>query len=498
MQLFEENSTHSFEGSNNVSDSVDVIIVGSGLVGSFLSALLARQGLSVLVLDDSTHPKFSVGESMIPYLTAVWSGLVKFYDIDLLSPDKIFRDLAASVGIKENFGYIYHRVGKRSVTEEMFQHVNPERTEMHLFRQVVDSYIVNGAIKYGARFSFNANVTDVKVLDDRVKVTVNDNKELECQYIIDAAGYKSALAKIFKLRDKVPSINTNSATCYTHMIDVEPIDKIYSGYKYDSLYGKTRFHNGTLHHIFDGGWLWVIPFNNTTESRNPIASVGLQFDMRNRKKSPSSSDVIKLINSIPDVQQQFKNAKVVRPWVSSPRIQYTSNSCTGKRWSILPHTYGFVDPLYSRGLCFSFDGIKALAPILLQAFDNKDFSLDQFKPLENLYKKLLHHNDELVYGSYLSFKDYKLWKSWYSMWNLSTRFGEWPTMIAARKDDISDSFFESDHKGLMGEYDVDLKKGLSVMEDVEKNIIPIDIASEQLELIVQGCWDRERFGDYEY
>ena len=84
MHLFEENSTYSFEDSNNVPDNVDVIIFGSGLIGSFLSALLARQGLSVLVLDDSTHPKFSVGESMIPYLTSVWSGLVKFYDIDLL------------------------------------------------------------------------------------------------------------------------------------------------------------------------------------------------------------------------------------------------------------------------------------------------------------------------------------------------------------------------------------------------------------------------------
>ena len=494
MQSFKENSTYSFKDASKVSDTTDVIIFGSGLVGSFLGALLARQGLSVLVLDDSTHPKFSVGESMIPYLTSVWSGLAKFYDIDLLSPDKILNDLAASVGIKENFGYVYHRVGKRSDTKEMFQHINPERTEMHLFRQAVDSYIVNGAIKYGARFSFNANVTNVKVLDDRVKVIVNDNKELECQYVIDSTGYKSVLAKIFKLRDKVPNINTNSSTCYTHMIDVEPFDRVYSGSRYDK---KCKFHNGTLHHIFDGGWLWVIPFNNTTESRNPIASVGLQFDMRNRKKSPSSSDVIKLINSIPDVQQQFKNANVVRPWVSSPRIQYTSNSCTGKRWSILPHTYGFVDPLYSRGLCFSFDGIKALAPILLQAFDNKDFSHDQFKPLENLYKKLLQHNDDLVYGSYLSFKDYKLWKSWYSIWNLSTRLGEWPTMISARKDDISDNFFKNDHKGLMGELDVNLKRGLSVMEDVEKNIIPIDVAREQLELIVQKCWERERFSNYE-
>ena len=49
----------------------------------------------------------------------------------------------------------------------------------------------------------------------------------------------------------------------------------------------------------------------------------------------------------------------------------------------------------------------------------------------------------------------------------------------------------------MGELDVNLKRGLSVMEDVEKNIIPIDIASEQLELIVQKCWERERFSNYE-
>ena len=85
MQSFKENSTYSFKDASKVSDTTDVIIFGSGLVGSFLGALLARQGLSVLVLDDSTHPKFSVGESMIPYLTSVWSGLAKFYDIDLLS-----------------------------------------------------------------------------------------------------------------------------------------------------------------------------------------------------------------------------------------------------------------------------------------------------------------------------------------------------------------------------------------------------------------------------
>ena len=72
--MFEEYSTYSYQDSDNIPNNIDVIIVGSGLVGSFLSAILSKQGLRVLVVDSTPHPKFSVGESMIPYLTAVWNG----------------------------------------------------------------------------------------------------------------------------------------------------------------------------------------------------------------------------------------------------------------------------------------------------------------------------------------------------------------------------------------------------------------------------------------
>lgn len=43
----------------------DVAIIGSGIGGSTLAAILARQGLSVIVFEAGTHPKFAVGESMI-------------------------------------------------------------------------------------------------------------------------------------------------------------------------------------------------------------------------------------------------------------------------------------------------------------------------------------------------------------------------------------------------------------------------------------------------
>lgn len=478
--MFEEYSTYSYQDSDNIPNNIDVIIVGSGLVGSFLSAILSKQGLRVLVVDSTPHPKFSVGESMIPYLTAVWNGLVKYYNVDLLSTDKIFKDLASRVGVKENFGYVYHEEGKKSNPKEMFQHVNPSRSEMHLYRQDVDSYVVNAAIKYGSKFLFNTKVTDVKS-DEEVRVTLSNGSEIRCQYIIDAVGSNSPLAKIFDLRDTIPKVKTNSSTCYTHMIDVEPFDNVI-----ESEF-KTKFHHGTLHHIVEGGWLWVIPFNNTPESTNPIVSVGFQCSkVPFRRNHPNK--VIDLIKSLPDVREQFKNAKVVRPWVTEPRIQFSSKSCTGNRWSILPHSYGFIDPLYSRGLCTAFDGIKALIPKVLQAFNNNDFSVEQFKPLEDLYRKLLKHNDDLVYGSYLSFNHYELWRNWYSIWNLSTRLGEGPTMDSLQIGDF-DNFFKNDFKGLMGRHDDRIQDAISVMYEVQNESFPLEQGSEKLENIVKECWE---------
>ena len=43
----------------------DVAIVGSGIAGSTLGAILARHGLRTVIFEAKSHPRFSIGESMI-------------------------------------------------------------------------------------------------------------------------------------------------------------------------------------------------------------------------------------------------------------------------------------------------------------------------------------------------------------------------------------------------------------------------------------------------
>ncbi len=53
----------------------DVIVAGSGPAGSTAATLLAQQGHKVLIIERGRHPRFHIGESMLPLSTPVFDRL---------------------------------------------------------------------------------------------------------------------------------------------------------------------------------------------------------------------------------------------------------------------------------------------------------------------------------------------------------------------------------------------------------------------------------------
>ena len=50
-------------------EACDVFILGGGPAGSTAAALLAERGWKVVITDKERHPRFHIGESMLPMST---------------------------------------------------------------------------------------------------------------------------------------------------------------------------------------------------------------------------------------------------------------------------------------------------------------------------------------------------------------------------------------------------------------------------------------------
>jgi tetracycline 7-halogenase / FADH2 O2-dependent halogenase len=265
----------------------DTIIVGSGLAGSSLAAILARHGYRVLLLEKGRHPRFAIGEAAF-FRTCLWIWLTgRRYDVPellhIISPEAIAEHIAPSAGLKQTFGQAYHRPGQPYRIEETHNIVTPLAfffRDTHFFRQDVDHYLTKTAVKYGAVYRDQTTVSGIDFDDGGVTVTTETGESFRGRYIVDGAGYRSPLADRLGLRDDTPRTRNNSRSIFSHFSHVQPFDDTLDG----RIPGSYSLFEGTLHHAFDGGWFWVIPFDNNEWSDNPLCSVGVMLD---RDKFPA-------------------------------------------------------------------------------------------------------------------------------------------------------------------------------------------------------------------
>ncbi len=477
----------------NCNEQFDVIVIGSGLAGSLLATVLARHNIRVALIDKNVHPRFAIGEAMTPDTDLMMTILSHQYSVPEINHLSSFKNICHNIspsacGLKRSFNFIYHRSGEKQTLQETNKvGVHPSS---HLFRQEVDQYMANVAVKYGVKLLEKIKILDFNINSEGVQVYLEAGKKLTANYLVDASGYNSILSRKLNLREVPTRLKTQSRSIFTHMVDVKRYDDCITNSKNkDGLF----WYQGTLHHIFDGGWMWVIPFNNHEQSNNPVCSVGINFNNHRFPKTETSAEqeFKNFLSQYPGVAIQFENAKPIRDWVSTGRLQYSSHSCTGERFYLLPHAAGFIDALYSFGLVNSCTIIIPLAARIMKALSRNDYSTEPFMELENLQQKLFDYNDNLVNCSYISFASYNLWDAWRRFWllgsfmrqtkaglskELKIAAGKGEELAKFRDDDSLDSLTPS-YEGLGDEF---FQKATTTVEQVEAGLLSPDEAASLL------------------
>jgi len=401
----------------------DVVILGSGLAGAVAGAILARHGAKVVLIDAASHPRFAIGESMTPQLVEWLHILSERFDVpeikSLSSVIQSTKDIGPVFGDKAHFGFMLHRPGEEPDPREATQLALPKifHKNSHLFRQDSDAFMFHVAVRYGCTPRQNWRATDLEFDDDGVTVTGHNGEVFRGKYLIDASGFRSPLAEKFGLREVPARFKHHSRSLFTHYIGIKPFDDV-SGHP-NHFRPPVPWHRGTMHHLIERGWFWIIPFDSHKHSKNPLCSVGLTFDERLYPKPADltpEEEFEHYLDLYPAVKRQFEGAHRVREWVSTDRLQYSSTQTIGDRWCLMSHAAGFIDPLFSRGLSNTFEVVDALTSRLIEALKDDDFSAARFEYVERLEQGLLQYNDDIVNSSFIAFSHFRLWNAVFRVW----------------------------------------------------------------------------------
>jgi FADH2 O2-dependent halogenase len=116
-----------------------------------------------------------------------------------------------------------------------------------------------------------------------------------------------------------------------------------------------------LHHVFPGGWIWVLRFNNGITSAGAALTDPLAATLQASEGAPAWD---RLLRALPTVGDQFQSARATLPFVHLPRVAFRCRKVVGEKWALLPSAAGVIDPLLSTGFPLTLLGLARLLDVL--------------------------------------------------------------------------------------------------------------------------------------
>src|SRR5258708_4846332 len=139
----------------------DVIIAGAGPSGALAAAHLRNAGLSVLIVEKETFPRFSIGESMLPQV------------MGLLEEAGMLRPIVEE-GFQHKNGAAFVRNEKYTEFDFRDKHSEGWGTTFQVQRGRFDQLLANAAANKGAQVRYKHEITAVDVSGEYPLLSVKD------------------------------------------------------------------------------------------------------------------------------------------------------------------------------------------------------------------------------------------------------------------------------------------------------------------------------------
>jgi len=325
--MMQETVEHA-SASDRSTRSCDVLVAGGGPAGSTAAALLAEKGWNVVLLEKERHPRFHIGESLLPLNIPLFDRLGVRGEIESIAMMKYGAELnSPHHGWKQTFLF-------SDALDKSWPHA------YQVPRAAFDHILLRNCARKGATVVEECRVTNVEFPESGGCIVSADAKDegrqvWRARYFVDASGRDTLLAGKMGIKRRNP--RHASAALYGHFTGVE------------RLPGRDEGNISIF--WFEHGWFWQIPL------RNGITSVGAVCSPRYLKtrKSDPGEFLWQTIALCPQLAARMRDAALASPVTATGNYSYQAERMAGDRYVMVGDAYAFVDPVFSSGVFFAMN-----------------------------------------------------------------------------------------------------------------------------------------------
>lgn len=360
----------------------DVAVVGSGFAGTLLAMIAQQIGLRVILLERHRHPRIVIGESSTPLSNLLLEELAIRYGLNNLVPLTKWGSWQTShpdlpCGLKRGFSFFYHGEGRANAVERENQLIvaaSPfdQIADTHWYRAGFDAYLVQEAQRLGVLYLDGVELREFAGQEHESQLRgIHAGREIDitAKFVVDATGPRGFLHHALGLGERELPYTPPASALYSHFSHVRRLSDT-GGVELSSM-PPIPIDDAAVHHLFDGGWIWVLHFNNGITSAGIAATEKLARTLRLQE---GEAAWLRILRTLPVVNEQFREAQRLQPFRQIPRLGFRSAATHGRGWVLLPSASGFVDPLLSTGFPLTLLGISRLAETLENHWQSEDFT----------------------------------------------------------------------------------------------------------------------------
>jgi flavin-dependent dehydrogenase len=339
----------------------DVLVIGGGPAGSTAAAMLARMGHKVIALEKDRHPRFHIGESLLPMNLPLFERLGVMEKVKAIGVFKPGADFEADNERGYNTYAFARALG------------NSPPHAYQVWRQDFDKMLYDHARECGADAREGHEVRQVVQQSAReslidVATDTGETYQIRARYVMDASGRDAFLSSKKKLKRK--NDEHQSAAIFGHFLGAERRQGEDAG-------------NISIYR-FEHGWMWMIPLPDGVMSIGAVCRPAYLKQRKGRKVE----FLLETLRMNDQLWQRVERAELIDNEVRvTGNYSYDSTCMGGPGWVLIGDAFAFLDPVFSSGVYLAMSGAEQAVAVVDESLRHPQREAQLLRRLERRQRR---------------------------------------------------------------------------------------------------------------